>query len=41
MPVDTTFEVRVRLDTDRDAEHFRHGGITPYVMRMVSQAAVA
>ena len=30
---DRTFEMRVRLDTDRDAEYYRHGGITPYVLR--------
>ena len=30
---DVTFEMRVRLDTDRDVEYYRHGGITPYVMR--------
>jgi hypothetical protein len=41
VPVDTTFEMRVRLDTDRNAEYFRHGGITPYVMPLVSQGAVA
>jgi aconitate hydratase len=29
----TRFEARVRLDTSRDAEYFRHGGITPYVLR--------
>jgi aconitate hydratase len=30
---DLVFEMRVRLDTDRDAEYYRHGGITRYVMR--------
>ena len=30
---DVVFEMRVRLDTDRDAEYYRHGGITKYVMR--------
>jgi aconitate hydratase len=30
---DLVFEMRVRLDTDRDAEYYRHGGITKYVMR--------
>lgn len=31
----TRFEVRVRLDTDRDAAYYRHGGITPYVLRKI------
>jgi aconitate hydratase len=30
---DLTFEMRVRLDTARDVEYYRHGGITKYVMR--------
>ena len=30
---DLVFEMRVRLDTDRDAAYYRHGGITKYVMR--------
>jgi aconitate hydratase len=33
------FEVRVRLDTDRDAAYFRHGGITPYVLRRMLETA--
>jgi aconitate hydratase len=28
-----TFEVRVRLDTPREREYVRHGGILPYVIR--------
>ncbi|MER7559556.1 aconitate hydratase AcnA [Nocardioides sp. NPDC126508] len=31
----TRFEVRVRLDTERDAAYYRHGGITPYVLRRI------
>jgi aconitate hydratase len=27
------FDMRVRLDTPRDLEYYRHGGITPYVVR--------
>jgi aconitate hydratase len=29
----TTFEVRPRLDTPREADYYRHGGIMPYVLR--------
>ncbi len=25
--------MRVRLDTPRDLDYYRHGGITPYVVR--------
>ena len=28
----------VRLDTARDLEYYRHGGITPYVMRRLLAA---
>jgi aconitate hydratase len=31
----TTFPARVRLDTRREAEHYRHGGVLPYVLRTV------
>ena len=27
------FDARVRIDTPREAEYFRHGGILPYVLR--------
>ena len=27
------FRARVRLDTPREADHYRHGGILPYVLR--------
>jgi aconitate hydratase len=30
---DIVFQMHVRLDTDRDADYCRHGGITKYVMR--------
>ena len=30
---DLVFTMHVRLDTDRDADYYRHGGITKYVMR--------
>ncbi len=29
------FEARVRIDTPREAEYFRHGGILPYVLRQL------
>jgi aconitate hydratase len=28
-----TFRARVRLDTAREADHYRHGGIMPFVVR--------
>jgi aconitate hydratase len=30
---DVQFEARVRIDTPKEAEYFRHGGILPYVLR--------
>jgi aconitate hydratase A / 2-methylisocitrate dehydratase len=30
---DIEFEARVRIDTPKEAEYFRHGGILPYVLR--------
>jgi aconitate hydratase len=30
---DTTFEARVRIDTPKEADYFRHGGILQYVLR--------
>jgi aconitate hydratase len=30
---DTEFEGRVRIDTPKEAEYFRHGGILQYVLR--------
>ncbi|MGH9101457.1 MAG: aconitate hydratase, partial [Acidimicrobiales bacterium] len=32
---DRSFEARVRLDTPREAEYYRHGGILPYVARQL------
>jgi aconitase A len=29
----TTFAARVRLDTSREADYYRHGGVLPYVLR--------
>jgi aconitate hydratase len=29
----TTFPARVRLDTRREADYYRHGGVLPYVLR--------
>jgi aconitate hydratase len=36
---DVTFEARVRIDTPKEAEYFRHGGILPYVLRQLLKAA--
>jgi aconitate hydratase len=30
------FEVKVRVDTPREAEYYRHGGILPYVLRQLA-----
>jgi aconitate hydratase len=32
---DTSFEVRVRLDTPQEVEYYRHGGILQYVLRQL------
>jgi aconitate hydratase len=32
---DVSFDARVRIDTPREAEYFRHGGILQYVLRML------
>jgi aconitate hydratase len=32
-----TFQARVRLDTPREREYFRHGGILQYVLRRLLQ----
>jgi aconitate hydratase len=34
----TTFPARVRLDTPREADYYRHGGIMPYVVRHILRA---
>ena len=31
----TEFMARVRIDTPREADYFRHGGILPYVLRVL------
>jgi aconitate hydratase len=35
---DTAFRARVRLDTPREREYLRHGGILPYVLRRLLQS---
>jgi aconitate hydratase len=32
----TTFGVRVRIDTPKEAEYYRHGGILQYVVRQLA-----
>jgi len=34
---DKSFQARVRLDTPREREYFRHGGILRYVLRRLLQ----
>jgi aconitate hydratase len=34
----TTFPARVRLDTSREADHYRHGGVLPSVLRTLLDA---
>jgi aconitate hydratase len=34
----TTFQARVRIDTPKEAEYFRHGGILHYVLRQLATA---
>jgi aconitate hydratase len=36
---DTTFTAKVRIDTPKEADYFRHGGILPYVLRQIRAAA--
>jgi hypothetical protein len=33
------FQARVPLDTAREAEHYRHGGIMPFVLRKLLATA--
>ena len=33
---DKTFTARVRLDTPREREYLRHGGILPFVLRRLA-----
>jgi aconitate hydratase len=35
---ETAFRARVRLDTGREADYYRHGGVLPYVLRTVTRA---
>ena len=35
---DKKFRARLRLDTPREREYFRHGGILPYVLRRLLSA---
>jgi aconitate hydratase len=35
---DKEFRARVRLDTPREREYLRHGGILPFVLRRLLQA---
>jgi aconitate hydratase len=32
---DHVFRARVRIDTPKEAEYFRHGGILPFVLRQL------
>jgi len=36
---DQEFTARVRIDTPKEAEYFRHGGILPYVLRQLRGTA--
>jgi len=36
---DTEFTARVRIDTPKEADYFRHGGILPYVLRQLRGTA--
>ena len=33
---DKTFTARVRIDTPKEVEYFRHGGILPFVLRQLA-----
>jgi len=37
----TEFEARVRIDTPKELDYFRHGGILQYVLRSLSGHATA
>jgi aconitate hydratase len=32
-----TFEAKVRIDTPREVDYYRSGGILPYVLRQLAQ----
>jgi aconitate hydratase len=34
----TQFQARVRIDTPKEAEYYRHGGILHYVLRQLASA---
>ncbi len=36
-----TFRVTVRIDTPRELDYFRHGGILPYVLRFLAGPGAA
>ena len=36
---DVTFDARVRIDTPKEADYFRHGGILRFVLRQLAQGA--
>ena len=38
-PASVEFKARVRIDTPKEAEYFRHGGILQYVLRQLRDAA--
>jgi aconitate hydratase len=33
---DTEFTARVRIDTPKEVEYYRHGGILPFVLRQLA-----
>jgi len=37
----TEFDVRLRIDTPKELEYYRHGGILQYVLRQLAQAGAA
>jgi aconitate hydratase len=37
----TEFRARVRIDTPREADYYRHGGILHYVLRQLASGSVA
>ena len=39
--MEKTFTVDVRVDTPKEVEYYRYGGILPYVLRQVATAATA
>jgi aconitate hydratase len=36
--VPRSFKVRVRIDTPKEREYYRHGGILQYVLRQLASA---